>query len=160
MRPIVSRTTPGETSLCRGMSAVCCPQGQTQVVCGPVSGVRLMHRRFFSARSTCRRGISFAMSVKLRRSVGNGVGVEKVHTSVAEPRLIDRDLRRSPDLCGSRGGDSGACAAMAGCARTGDRLGTDGPVPDRYERAPPSPVSSRRETEFQQTGAITFSNAT
>jgi hypothetical protein len=66
MRLIVSRTTPGEMMLWRGMSAVCAPQGHSQVVCRPVS-LFSSHPCARSARLTSRSLMAFVTKVNLVR---------------------------------------------------------------------------------------------
>jgi hypothetical protein len=66
IRLIVSRTTPGEMMLWRGMSAVCPPQEHPQVVCRPVS-LFTSHPCARSARFTSRSLMAFVTKVNLAR---------------------------------------------------------------------------------------------
>jgi hypothetical protein len=61
MRVMVSRMTPGEMSVCRGMSAVWLPHEQARVVCGPVSFFAV-HPYLRSAFSTFRSFIGLAIA--------------------------------------------------------------------------------------------------
>jgi hypothetical protein len=61
---MVSRTTPGEMMLCRGMFAVCRLHGQTHLVCGPSLETMLQPFRL-SARVTSRSLIALATTVRL-----------------------------------------------------------------------------------------------
>ncbi len=66
MRLIVSRTTPGEMMLWRGMSAVCAPQGHSHVVWRPVS-LFTSHPCARSARFTSRSLMAFVTTINLAR---------------------------------------------------------------------------------------------
>lgn len=62
---IMSATTPGEMSRCRGTYARCLPQGQCHVWCGPLSGVFGLHSAAANARSKSLRFISFGTRLTL-----------------------------------------------------------------------------------------------